>query len=178
MKQTLQRYKDLQDIIAILGIDELSDNDKLIVGRALSAAAWIAMGYALFVAFLWAGPPAVGLSEAVGLGLFDCNSLEERVMKLVNHKALLPTWAGRTITAALSLTLALGTVYVTTNHTAFAQRAEKVGKDVKAPKLIYKVEPSYDPSAKDDKVEGAVVLSLVVTAEGVAEDIQVVKSRN
>ena len=34
VKQTLQRYKDLQDIIAILGIDELSDNDKLIVGRA------------------------------------------------------------------------------------------------------------------------------------------------
>ena len=30
----LQRYKDLQDIIAILGIDELSDNDKLIVSRA------------------------------------------------------------------------------------------------------------------------------------------------
>lgn len=31
---TLQRYKDLQDIIAILGIDELSDDDKLIVARA------------------------------------------------------------------------------------------------------------------------------------------------
>ncbi|MBP7865421.1 MAG: F0F1 ATP synthase subunit beta [Acidobacteria bacterium] len=30
----LQRYKDLQDIIAILGIDELSDDDKLVVGRA------------------------------------------------------------------------------------------------------------------------------------------------
>ena len=30
----LQRYKELQDIIAILGIDELSENDKLIVGRA------------------------------------------------------------------------------------------------------------------------------------------------
>jgi F-type H+-transporting ATPase subunit beta len=34
VKQVLQRYKDLQDIIAILGIDELSDDDKLIVGRA------------------------------------------------------------------------------------------------------------------------------------------------
>ncbi len=34
MKQILQRYKDLQDIIAILGIDELSDEDKLIVARA------------------------------------------------------------------------------------------------------------------------------------------------
>jgi len=34
VKRILQRYKDLQDIIAILGIDELSDEDKLIVARA------------------------------------------------------------------------------------------------------------------------------------------------
>ena len=34
MKQILQRYKDLQDIIAILGIDELSEEDKLVVARA------------------------------------------------------------------------------------------------------------------------------------------------
>jgi len=34
VQQTLQRYKELQDIIAILGMDELSDDDKLIVARA------------------------------------------------------------------------------------------------------------------------------------------------
>jgi F-type H+-transporting ATPase subunit beta len=34
VKQILQRYKDLQDIIAILGIDELSEDDKLTVSRA------------------------------------------------------------------------------------------------------------------------------------------------
>src|SRR6184192_3429209 len=34
VKQILQRYKDLQDIIAILGLDELSEEDKLIVSRA------------------------------------------------------------------------------------------------------------------------------------------------
>ena len=34
VKQVLQRYKDLQDIIAILGIDELSEDDKLAVERA------------------------------------------------------------------------------------------------------------------------------------------------
>src|SRR5438445_434252 len=33
-KQILQRYKELQDIIAILGIDELSEEDKILVGRA------------------------------------------------------------------------------------------------------------------------------------------------
>jgi F-type H+-transporting ATPase subunit beta len=34
VKQVLQKYKDLQDIIAILGIDELSEDDKLVVARA------------------------------------------------------------------------------------------------------------------------------------------------
>ena len=34
VKLTLQRYKELQDIIAILGMDELSEDDKLIVSRA------------------------------------------------------------------------------------------------------------------------------------------------
>ena len=34
VQQILQRYKDLQDIIAILGMDELSDDDKLVVARA------------------------------------------------------------------------------------------------------------------------------------------------
>jgi len=34
VQETLQRYKDLQDIIAILGVEELSDDDKVAVGRA------------------------------------------------------------------------------------------------------------------------------------------------
>jgi F-type H+-transporting ATPase subunit beta len=34
VQEILQRYKDLQDIIAILGMDELSEEDKMVVGRA------------------------------------------------------------------------------------------------------------------------------------------------
>jgi len=34
VQETLQRYRDLQDIIAILGVEELSDDDKAVVGRA------------------------------------------------------------------------------------------------------------------------------------------------
>ncbi len=34
VQEILQRYKELQDIIAILGMDELSENDKIIVARA------------------------------------------------------------------------------------------------------------------------------------------------
>lgn len=37
VKQLLQHYNELQDIIAILGVDELSDEDKLVVNRARRA---------------------------------------------------------------------------------------------------------------------------------------------
>ncbi len=48
VKQVLQRYKDLQDIIAILGIDELSEDDKLLVARARKIERFL--GQPMFVA--------------------------------------------------------------------------------------------------------------------------------
>jgi F-type H+-transporting ATPase subunit beta len=48
VKQVLQRYKDLQDIIAILGIDELSEDDKLLVARARKVERFL--GQPMFVA--------------------------------------------------------------------------------------------------------------------------------
>ena len=114
-------------------------------------------------------------NAVVGLGLFDCDRLEERVMKLTNPRPVLPTWAARILTAAISVALTIGAVYMT-NYTAFAQQADKVGPNVTAPKLIYKVEPSYEPSAKEDKIEGPVLLSIVVTKDGLADQIVVKKS--
>lgn len=96
-------------------------------------------------------------------------------MKLTNPKPALSTWAARILTAAISIALTMSAVYMT-NYTAFAQQADKVSPNVSAPKLIYKVEPSYEPSAKDDKIEGLVVLGLVVTKEGIAGQIVVKKS--
>ena len=53
VQRVLQRYKDLQDIIAILGIDELSDEDKLIVARARKIQRFLAQP--LFVAKQFTG---------------------------------------------------------------------------------------------------------------------------
>ena len=53
VKRLLQRYKELQDIIAILGIDELSDEDKLVVQRARRAERY--MSQPLFVAEQFTG---------------------------------------------------------------------------------------------------------------------------
>src|SRR3712207_4119849 len=54
-KQILQRYKDLQDIIAILGLDELSDEDKLIVARARKVQRFLSQPN--FVAEQFTGTP-------------------------------------------------------------------------------------------------------------------------
>jgi F-type H+-transporting ATPase subunit beta len=47
----LQRYKDLQDIIAILGMDELSDEDKLTVQRARKIQKFLSQPFAVAEAF-------------------------------------------------------------------------------------------------------------------------------
>ncbi|MBA3439051.1 MAG: F0F1 ATP synthase subunit beta [Pyrinomonadaceae bacterium] len=53
VKQILQRYKDLQDIIAILGIDELSEDDKLVVSRARKVQRFLSQPF--FVAAQFTG---------------------------------------------------------------------------------------------------------------------------
>ena len=65
VQQILQRYKDLQDIIAILGIDELSEEDKLIVGRARRIQRFLSQPF--FVAEQFTGIPGktVPLEETI-----------------------------------------------------------------------------------------------------------------
>jgi F-type H+-transporting ATPase subunit beta len=53
VQETLQRYKSLQDIIAILGMDELSEEDKLIVGRARKIQRFLSQPF--FVAQVFTG---------------------------------------------------------------------------------------------------------------------------
>jgi F-type H+-transporting ATPase subunit beta len=51
VKEILQRYKDLQDIIAILGIEELSDEDKLVVARARKIQRFLSQPFHVAVEF-------------------------------------------------------------------------------------------------------------------------------
>ncbi len=57
VKQLLQKYQDLQDIIAILGVDELSDDDKLVVARARRAQRYLSQPF--HVAEQFTGVPGV-----------------------------------------------------------------------------------------------------------------------
>jgi len=65
VKKTLQRYKELQDIIAILGLDELSEEDRLVVSRARKVERFLSQPF--FVAEVFTGSPGkyVKLSETI-----------------------------------------------------------------------------------------------------------------
>ena len=65
IKSTLQKYKELQDIIAILGLDELSEEDRLTVSRARKVERFLSQPF--FVAEIFTGSPGkyVSLSDSI-----------------------------------------------------------------------------------------------------------------
>ena len=86
-QEILQRYKDLQDIIAILGIDELSDEDKLVVSRARKIERFLSQPF--FVAERFTGIPGVftPLEETIKgfelIGAGECDDLPEQAFYMV-----------------------------------------------------------------------------------------------
>ncbi len=67
--QILQRYKELQDIIAILGIDELSEEDKVLVGRARKMEKFL--GQPMYVAETFTGLPGTTVPIADTVEAFE-----------------------------------------------------------------------------------------------------------
>jgi protein TonB len=78
----------------------------------------------------------------------------------------------------LTIAVALTAVCPVWSQTG-AKQERKVyvpGGDVTPPKLLSKTAPDYTQEAKDARIEGPVILKITVTAEGRADDIEVVKS--
>ena len=69
VQEILQRYKELQDIIAILGLDELSEEDKVTVSRARKLQRFLSQP--MFVAEVFTGMPGVFTSVADTVESFD-----------------------------------------------------------------------------------------------------------
>ena len=65
VQQTLQRYKDLQDIIAILGMDELSEDDKLVVSRARKVQKFLSQPFFVAAQFTGLEGKLVSLKDTV-----------------------------------------------------------------------------------------------------------------
>jgi F-type H+-transporting ATPase subunit beta len=65
VQRVLQRYKDLQDIIAILGMEELSDDDKKTVSRARKIQKFLSQPFFVAEQFTGAKGQYVPLSETI-----------------------------------------------------------------------------------------------------------------
>ena len=65
VRQTLQKYKELQEIIAILGIDELSEEDRLVVGRARRIERFLSQPFFVAEVFTGLSGKYVSLSDSV-----------------------------------------------------------------------------------------------------------------
>nr|KYP60913.1 hypothetical protein KK1_023333 [Cajanus cajan] len=65
VKQTLQRYKELQDIIAILGLDELSEEDRLTVARARKIERFLSQPFFVAEVFTGLSGKYVGLAKTI-----------------------------------------------------------------------------------------------------------------
>jgi F-type H+-transporting ATPase subunit beta len=87
VKQTLQKYKELQEIIAILGLDELSEEDRLVVGRARRIERFLSQPF--FVAEVFTGLSGKYVSLADSVNAFskilegNYDSLPEQAFYLV-----------------------------------------------------------------------------------------------
>jgi len=87
VQQVLQRYKELQDIIAILGMDELSEEDKLTVQRARKIQRYLSQPF--FVAEVFTGAPGqyVALKDTIkafqGIVAGEYDSLPEQAFYMV-----------------------------------------------------------------------------------------------
>nr|BDA99011.1 ATP synthase CF1 beta subunit [Rhodomonas sp. NIES-2332] len=89
VKETLQRYKELQDIIAILGLDELSEEDRLTVARARKVERFLSQPF--FVAEVFTGSPGkyVSLADTIkGFNMIldgELDELPEQAFYLVGN---------------------------------------------------------------------------------------------
>ena len=89
VKQTLQRYKELQDIIAILGLDELSEDDRRVVARARKVERFLSQPF--FVAEIFTGSPGkyVSLADSIkGFNMIlkgELDELPEQAFYLVGN---------------------------------------------------------------------------------------------
>jgi F-type H+-transporting ATPase subunit beta len=92
IKSTLQRYKELQDIITILGLDELSEEDRLTVARARKVERFLSQPF--FVAEVFTGSPGQYLSLADSIDGFNklldgkLDDLPEQAFYLVGDLAM------------------------------------------------------------------------------------------
>jgi TonB family protein len=111
----------------------------------------------------------------IGCHMMTHQTLKDRIARLLDSR--LPRTTSRMalrFAAVLSIAVlgSLGLTYAQQEQ----EKAWKMGPGITAPKVIMKVDPKYTDEARDAKIQGSVVLSLVVGSDGMAHEINVVSS--
>jgi TonB family protein len=104
----------------------------------------------------------------LGCAMNGAQALRARLANLFNH----PTRSSkrlRFVTPAILLVLTLAAP-------SFAEKIYKIGPGIVPPKLLMRTEPQYTDEARDAKIEGRVVLSIVVGTDQRAHDVKVIQS--
>lgn len=112
-----------------------------------------------------------------GCAMFrDSTLLKGRIMHILHFRKPEPSRRNRFAVASAVSVMLLGCLLIPAS--ADQRKIYKIGGDVTAPKLIHKVDPGYSPEPKRDKIQGTVLLSLVISAEGQPQNIHVARSLN
>jgi TonB family protein len=108
-------------------------------------------------------------------------NLKTRIARLLDRGIARTTSRANLIRTAICFAIVFATIGVLNLQKSSAQappagQVYSVGGDVTSPSVIYKVEPAYTEDARQQKIAGTVVLSVVVGTDGLAHDINISRS--
>ena len=145
---------------------ESACDDAVIAGGILPADYAEALVTAAVPLFRFAAP---------GSTMFTRNDLTRRIQRLANYTP--PGPGAPALSRRIATGFAAALLTLTLLGPAAAQKGPyKVGGDVTAPRAISKVNPLYPPDAKAARIQGTVVLHLVISAAGTTDDVTVESS--
>ncbi len=108
-------------------------------------------------------------SHVLGCAMTGSSSLRQRLVHLFE-------WRKETIHAQRRTAIAIPLLLLLMTTVSFAEKIYKVGPGIVPPKLLEKTEPKYTDEAKAAKIQGPVILTIVVGTDQRAHDIKVTKS--
>jgi TonB family protein len=155
----------------------LSREQEMACDEAVIAAGHVAHEYATF---LLTNIRALRSADLVPCAMAGsgADSVKHRFARLLQARPVRVRKVWLAASLAVTVAFVFATLVVTPVRAQSGKKDDKVYKmvdGITAPKLLKRVEPKYTPEAKDAKIEGAVVIKVVVTTEGKADNIEVVK---
>jgi TonB family protein len=114
-----------------------------------------------------------------GCPMTTTTNLKSRIARLLDHRIARTTSRAGLLRIAVGFTIVLAAIGLLSPRQSRAQDAPaifKVGGEVTSPSVIYKVDPIYTEEARSAKIEGPVLLSVVIGTDGLAHDINIVRS--